>query len=136
MPTLAVPQIVEQPADVRDNSLLRFLVAQTMAESKEEMKKEKDKDDLSQHFNMLRCGVVKSARLHRRLEKGFRTFSNPRLSGTRVQNPHREHVPRMSSPWTWWSFSRNAPCSLGLIMWTEERALPSCFVSRSGKQAQ
>ena len=57
MPTLAVPQIVEQPADVRDNSLLRFLVAQTMAERKEEMKKEKDKDELSQHFNMLRFGV-------------------------------------------------------------------------------
>ena len=47
MPTLAFPQIVEQPADVRDNSSLRFLVAQTMAERKEEMKKEKDKDDLS-----------------------------------------------------------------------------------------
>ena len=72
MPTLAVPQIVEQPADVRDNSLLRFLVAQTIAErKKEEMKKEKDKDDLSQHFNMLRCGVVKSGSSSSTVGEGF-----------------------------------------------------------------
>ena len=71
MPTLAVPQIVEQPADVRDNSSLRFLVAQTMAERKEEMKKEKDKDDLSQHFNMLRCGVVKSGSSSSTVGEGF-----------------------------------------------------------------
>ena len=71
MPTLAVPQIVEQPADVRDNSLLRFLVAQTIAERKEEMKKEKDKDDLSQHFNMLRFGVVKSGSSSSTFGEGF-----------------------------------------------------------------
>ena len=71
MPTLAVPQIVEQLADVRDNNLHRFLVAQTIAERKEEMKKEKDKDDLSQHFNMLRCGVVKSGSSSSTVGGGF-----------------------------------------------------------------
>ena len=74
MPTLAVPQIVEQRAEVRDNSLLRFLVAQTMAERKEEMKKEKDKDDLSQHFNMLRCGVVESGSSSSTVGEGFSHF--------------------------------------------------------------
>ena len=46
--------------------------SQTIAErKKEEMNKEKDKDDLSQHFNMLRCGVVKSGSSSSTVGEGF-----------------------------------------------------------------